>query len=262
MMTPPANVIGRGTDRRVKLVLVGEHGVGKTSITQRHILGRAHRAAEDAPPTVGVDFACKAIQIDKDPWPCRVHVWDTSGQERFQHLVDSHLRDLEAGDAIAVVYNVTDAKSFQAVDYWVHKVRELARGSPQIAILGTKSDKAFENGRNVSTAEGQRKADELGAVLFLETCGVLTDEAGTEFEQDGRLFKVCFESLLRKCRAATPPEVSLGASIPRTLQDGQGLEGGMQVKANGRYQCLQKRGIAHCFCKCPWRTAFQCFGFA
>lgn len=257
----------------MKLVLVGEHGVGKTSITQRRILERAHRAADSSsslseqhhtPPTVGVDFACKAIEIDRDPWPCRVHVWDTSGQERFRPLVHSHLRDLDAGDAVVVVYNVTDAKSFEAVDHWVQKVQELARGSPQIAILGTnigKLDKGLEGGREVPTAEGQRKADEVGAVLFLETCAA-TDEVSSNSEQEQRLFKVCFESLLRKCRAATPPEVSLGASMPRTIQDGQGLEGGTRMKANDKYQYLHKRGIAHCFCKCPWRTAFQCFGFA
>lgn len=267
---PPATVIGRGADRRVKLVLVGEQSVGKSSLAQRHIIGRAHhcdtalssgRAAEDISPTVGVDFACKAMQIDKDPWPCRLHVWDTSGQQRFRQLVNSHLRDLDAGDAVVVVYDVTNARSFEAVDEWVSKARELAGGSPQIAILGTKLDKALEAGRQVSIVEGQRKADELGAVLFLETRGVVRDKADSDSECEQRVFQACIESLLRKCRAATPPEVSLGVSMPDA--HGQGLAGVMPGKTNSRYQCFSpKKGIAYYFCKGPWRSAFQCFGFA
>lgn len=267
-MAPPATLIGRGADRRIKLVLVGEHGVGKTGVAQL-ILGQGHRGmnaplpkAEDIPPTVGVDFACKAVQIDdKDPWPCRVHLWDTSGQERFRRLVDSHLRDLESGDAIAVVYDINDETSFAAVDHWVSKARELARESPQIAIFGTKLDKALEEGRKISTLEGQRKADELGAVLFFETCSVVKTEASSRTESDQKVFQHCIASLLRKCRAATPPEVSLGASMPRPVQGGQGLEGGAPAKVSGKYRFLSKMSIAYA-CKFPWRVGLKCFGFA
>jgi small GTP-binding protein len=249
----------------VKLVLIGDHGVGKTGVAEL-ILGRVRDKAsslkaQDTPPTVGVDFACKAMQIDdKDPWPCRLHLWDTSGQERFQPLVDSHLRDMTAGDAVVVVYDVSDESSFAAVDRWVLKARELARESPQIAIVATKLDKALDEGRKVSVAEGQRKADELGAAVFLETSAVRA-EGGAVNQSEEHAFQHYISSLLRKCRAATPPDVSLGASMPRPVQNGQGLEGGIAATSKGRCQFWSKTPIAY-VCKFPWRVGLKCFGFA
>jgi small GTP-binding protein len=205
--------------------MVGNHGVGKTAITQL-MLGKGH--AGTAPtgdmaisPTVGVDFAKKVLQLDKESWPCRLHVWDTSGQERFRSLVDSHLQDLGAGDAVIIVYDVSDEESFAAVDKWVSEVRHMARGSPQIAILGNKTDKALAGARKVLTVDGQRKADELGAAVFLETCGIGQDSESCEAD---RLCKFLVESLLRKCRAAAPPETPRSISTPRPAQTSQGLE--------------------------------------
>lgn len=252
-MTPPGQETPRGAPPgRTKVVLIGNHGVGKTAITQR-ILGGSHRGTlpDDISPTVGVDFAKKAIQIDKDPWPCRLHLWDTSGQERFRSLVDSHLQDLSASDAVVVVYDVSDEASFEAVDRWISEVRHLARGSPQIAILGNKSDKALAGARKVLTVDGQRKADELGAALFLETCGVVQDSENSDAE---RLHNFFIESLIRKCRAVAPPDTPF---TPRAVQGGQGLQGGPPSKVNQS----SKIGLAY-LCKCPWRAAFKCFAFA
>eukprot|EP00746_Dinoflagellata_sp_MGD_P166593 gnl/MRDRNA2_/MRDRNA2_96595_c0_seq1.p1 gnl/MRDRNA2_/MRDRNA2_96595_c0~~gnl/MRDRNA2_/MRDRNA2_96595_c0_seq1.p1 ORF type:complete len:268 (-),score=43.66 gnl/MRDRNA2_/MRDRNA2_96595_c0_seq1:165-968(-) len=267
-MAPPATLIGRGADRRVKLVLVGEHGVGKTGVAQL-ILGQGcirsaaqSLKAQDVPPTVGVDFACKAVQIDDtDPWPCRLHLWDTSGQERFQQLVESHLRDLTAGDAVVVVYDICDETSFAAVDSWISKARELAREPPQIALIGTKLDKALQGCRKISTEEGQCKSDELGAVAFLETCGVPGEQKSADHETVQRLFKRCIVSLLRKCRAATPADVSLGASMPRPVQNGEGLEGGIAATNKTRCHFWSKSPIAY-VCRFPWRVGLKCFGFA
>jgi small GTP-binding protein len=234
------------------MVLVGNHGVGKTAISQL-ILGKGHRgtAPQEISPTVGVDFASKALQVEKDFWPCRLHLWDTSGQERFRPLVDSHLQDLDSGDAVVVVYDISDEASFAAVDNWVSEARHMSRGSPQLAILGNKSDKGLAGARKVSTADGQRKADELGAVIFLETCGAVNDSGNADAERLSRFF---IEGLIRKCRAAAPPETP---RAPRPVQNGQGFEGGAPPKVIRS----SKVGMAY-LCKCPWRAAFKCFAFA
>lgn len=272
MASPPATVIGEshvatprmtprgqttprgGPPGRVKLVLIGNHGVGKSSIAQL-VLGKGHRgtSTEDIAPTVGVDFASKVLQVDKDVWPCRLHLWDTSGQERFRSLTDSHLQDLTTGDAIVVVYDVSDEASFEAVDRWVNEARHMAKGSPQIAILGNKSDKGLAGARRVPTVEGQRKADELGAALFLETCAIATD-----IESSEHLSRLFIESLIRKCRAAAPPGTPRGATPLRPCrQNERGFEGSAQPKTSQ----TSKVGIAY-LCKCPWRAAFKCLAFA
>jgi len=255
-MTPRGTTPRGAPPGRVKIVMVGNHGVGKTAITQR-LLGRNHQgtAPAEVSPTVGVDFAKKQLQIDKDSWPCRLHIWDTSGQERFRSLVDSHLQDLSAGDAVIIVYDVCDEASFAAIDQWVSEVRHASRVSPQLAILGNKSDKALAGGaRKVLTADGQRKADELGATLFLETCGLAQDAEGADTD---RLFQIFVDSLVRKCRAAAPPETPRGTATPRSVHNGLGLEGIAQPKLKQS----SKMGMSY-LCKCPWRAAFKCFAFA
>eukprot|EP00746_Dinoflagellata_sp_MGD_P007412 gnl/MRDRNA2_/MRDRNA2_114651_c0_seq1.p1 gnl/MRDRNA2_/MRDRNA2_114651_c0~~gnl/MRDRNA2_/MRDRNA2_114651_c0_seq1.p1 ORF type:complete len:295 (-),score=67.92 gnl/MRDRNA2_/MRDRNA2_114651_c0_seq1:41-925(-) len=261
-MTPRGQTTPRGTTPRgappgrVKIVMVGNHGVGKTALTQL-LLGKGHHgtAPAELSATVGVDFAKRVLQMEKDSWPCRLHIWDTSGQERFRSLVDSHLQDLSAGDAVIIVYDVCDEASFAAVDQWASEVRHVSRGSPQIAILGNKSDKALAGSRKVLTADGQRKADELGAALFLETCGLVQDSESSDAD---RLFQMFLDSLVRKCRAAAPPETPRGTPTPRPVQNPQALEGGAAPKLK---QSSSKMGIAY-LCKCPWRAAFKCFAFA
>lgn len=256
-MTPRVTPRGQTTPRggplgRVKMVLVGNHGVGKTAISQL-ILGKGHHgtAPQDIAPTVGVDFATKAVQVDKDFWPCRLHLWDTSGQERFRPLVNSHLADLDSGCAVVVVYDVSDEKSFAAIDGWVSEARHLARGSPQIALIGNKSDKGLAGARKVATVDGQRKADELGAVLFLETCGLINESGSPDVDRLSRFF---IETLIRKCRAEAPHELP---RAPRPVQNGQGLEGGERPRTVQN----SKIGMKY-LCQCPWRAAFKCFAFA
>lgn len=255
-MTPRGQTTPRGAPGRVKIVLIGNHGVGKSSIAKL-VLGKGHRgtSVDETSPTVGVDFATKALQVDKDPVPCRLHLWDTSGQERFRPLVDSHLQDLAEGDAVVVVYDISDEASFEAVETWVKEARHVARGSPQIAILGNKSDRGSAGARKVPTVEGQRKADELGAVVFLETCAITADAESSDVERLPRFF---IESLIRKCRAAAPLETPRGGTTPRpSVQKSKGLEGSAQAKVTQN----SKTGLAY-LCKCPWRAAIKCFAFA
>lgn len=236
----------------MRLLVLGEHGVGKSAIV-RWFLGQGTQegvAGVDIPSTVGVDFHRKAIQLERDPWPTRLHVWDTSGQERFRSLVDQHLQNLENSDAVVVVYDIADRASFEAVDRWVQAARHLAKGSPQIALLGSKSDKAAAGHRAVMVDEGQRKADEVGAVLFLETCAMAPAGDGTTDAE--RLAKLLTETLLRRCRAAETERETPGDEMP-------GLPRLPAIRC--RERAMPSSGASY-LCRCPWRPLIKCFGFA
>lgn len=62
----------------LKLVFIGESGVGKTSIIQRFAHGNY---AEQFKPTIGADFCNKEIFVDNSS--VVVQIWDTAGQERY-----------------------------------------------------------------------------------------------------------------------------------------------------------------------------------
>lgn len=150
--------------RRVKLLLLGHAGVGKTSLVQRLI---GQEAASGVAPTVGVDFAAHAVQLEGEQWPLRLNIWDTSGDPRFRELVEGCMRDLRHQDAVIIVYDVTRRNTFEAAEAWVASVREAAlHCEPVIVLLGNKAD--FATARVVSTEEGEAKAKALGISLFAE----------------------------------------------------------------------------------------------
>lgn len=168
----------------IKLVVLGGPGVGKTALMQQ-FLGKAVMCRLTMPeaagtgeltrlakgsiivpsPTVGVDFATRMLsKTDGDP--LRLHLFDTSGQRRFRYLVDGYLRSLKDHDAVVIVYDVTNPESFKEADACISRVRRLACGHPQIALVGTKADR---QDRAIAFKDGKAKADEYGIAIFVET---------------------------------------------------------------------------------------------
>ena len=74
-------------DHTVKLLLVGDSGVGKSSLLLRF---SEDTFEEDQSPTIGVDFKLKFLNLDGKR--LKLTVWDTAGQERFRTLTSSYYR--------------------------------------------------------------------------------------------------------------------------------------------------------------------------
>lgn len=98
----------------------------------------------------------------------RLQLWDTAGQERFRTLIPSYIRDAAV---TVIVYDVCQRTSFASVDQWIADVKE-ERGDSMdeviVVLVGNKAD-ASEEERQVSTAEGEEKARQLGVKIFMET---------------------------------------------------------------------------------------------
>lgn len=111
--------------------------------------------------TIGIDFLSKTMYLEDKT--VRLQLWDTAGQERFRSLIPSYIRD---STVAVVVYDITNANSFHQTSKWIDDVRT-ERGSDVIIMLvGNKTD--LGDKRQVSTEEGQHKANELN-VMFIET---------------------------------------------------------------------------------------------
>ncbi|XP_054907274.1 ras-related protein Rab-38-like [Poeciliopsis prolifica] len=120
-----------------KVLVVGDLGVGKTSIIKRYvhqIFSQHYRA------TIGVDFALKVLQWDSDT-VIRLQLWDIAGQERYGNMTRVYYR--EAVGAL-VVFDVTRASTFEAVLKWKDDLDSkvtLNHGRPVPAVLlANKSD--------------------------------------------------------------------------------------------------------------------------
>ncbi|OHS97298.1 Ras-related protein RGP1 [Tritrichomonas foetus] len=144
----------------VKLILVGDAGVGKTSIVQRYL----HDTYEqNNSPTIGAAYETKVIEIDGSMFD--VNIWDTAGQESYRSLLPMFFR---AASIVFIVFDVTSQRSFLNVPNWVDDVNGHIDREKNIvfALCANKIDN--ETIREVTTEEIQDLANKL-KITFFET---------------------------------------------------------------------------------------------
>lgn len=150
----------------VKLVLLGEAAVGKSSLVLRFV---SNDFQENKEPTIGAAFLTQKCTIGDRT--IKYEIWDTAGQERFQSLAPMYYRNAQAA---LVVYDITKPASFIKARHWVKELHEQASKDITIALVGNKYDLAENDNENeeslrkVSIEEGRNLAEEEG-LLFFET---------------------------------------------------------------------------------------------
>lgn len=179
----------------VKLVLLGDSGVGKTSIVTQYVSGHV---PDNIKPTIGAAFVTKEINCDGNQ--LELLVWDTAGQEVYRGLAPMYYRS--ALIAI-IVFDVTRSQSFDSVSYWIKELKTNVDGDIIILVCGNKTD--LEDQRTIESSTAQANAESAGA-LYAETSA--TTGAGIE-----RMFQIAVSSLLKSRHAAStqanPPSVQL-----------------------------------------------------
>ncbi|KAJ5473662.1 hypothetical protein N7475_003228 [Penicillium sp. IBT 31633x] len=132
----------RNYDFLIKLLLIGDSGVGKSCCLLRF--------SEDSftpsfITTIGIDFKIRTIELDGKR--VKLQIWDTAGQERFRTITTAYYR------------GAMDIRT------WFSNVEQHASEGVHKILIGNKCD--WEEKRAVSTEQGQQLADELG-IPFLE----------------------------------------------------------------------------------------------
>ncbi|KAJ8754028.1 hypothetical protein K2173_001926 [Erythroxylum novogranatense] len=163
---------GSGYDLSFKILLIGDSGVGKSSLLVSFISS----SAEDLPPTIGVDFKIKQLTVSGKR--LKLTIWDTAGQERFRTLTSSYYRNAQG---IVLVYDVTRRETFTNLsDVWAKEVELYCTNHDCVKMLvGNKVDRESE--RAVSREEGISLAKELGS-LFLESSAKTRENVEKCFE--------------------------------------------------------------------------------
>ncbi|XP_072751225.1 ras-related protein Rab-37 isoform X5 [Anoplolepis gracilipes] len=142
-----------------KTILLGDSGVGKTSLLVQFDTGRFQPGNFAA--TVGIGFTNKVVTVDDTP--IKLQIWDTAGQERFRSVTHAYYRDAHA---LLLLYDVTNKTSYDNIRAWLSEIREHANEDVVIMLLGNKSDCGTE--RVVKREDGERLAQEY-KVPFMET---------------------------------------------------------------------------------------------
>ncbi|KAK0069654.1 ras-related protein Rab-23 [Biomphalaria pfeifferi] len=100
----------------IKVVVVGNGAVGKSSMIQRYCKGIFTR---DYKKTIGVDFLERQIEIDGEE--VRLMLWDTAGQEEFDAITKAYYRGAQA---CVLTFSTLDRESFEAIESWKKKVED------------------------------------------------------------------------------------------------------------------------------------------
>ena len=133
----------------IKLVIIGDSGVGKSNYLYRFVEGRfcpVHEA------TVGFDYKSKIIYLPNSKKTVKFQIWDTAGQEKYMSINKNLFQRVQG---IILMYDIAEPKSFENLNQWMNVVKQLANGIPLI-LIGNKID--LDNERQVTTEEGEMYA--------------------------------------------------------------------------------------------------------
>ncbi|XP_010267265.1 PREDICTED: ras-related protein RABE1c-like [Nelumbo nucifera] len=146
-------------DYLIKLLLIGDSGVGKSCLLLRF---SDDSFTTSFITTIGIDFKIRTIELDGKR--IKLQIWDTAGQERFRTITTAYYR---GAMGILLVYDVTDESSFNNIRNWIRNIEQHASDNVNKILVGNKAD-MDESKRAVPTSRGQALADEYG-IKFFET---------------------------------------------------------------------------------------------
>jgi small GTP-binding protein len=118
----------------LKIVIIGESGVGKTSIISQFI---DQIFQKDQQSTIGGTFSTKTIKCGNGKI-LKLEIWDTAGQERYRSVTKMFYKD---ANAAILVYDITNKFSFEELqNYWMEQVKESSPKNTILAVVANKSD--------------------------------------------------------------------------------------------------------------------------
>jgi Rab family protein len=163
-------------DHLYKIIIIGDSGVGKTSLLSKYIKG----VFPSSPlPTIAIEFATKIIQI-KEGGFIKAQIWDTAGQEKYKSITSHHYRKAVGG---LIVYDITKRTTFDNVLQWLSDLKNNADKGCICALVGNKIDLVEKNHRirEVSEDEGKLLAKKY-EMLFYETSALNNQSVNDAFE--------------------------------------------------------------------------------
>ena len=156
----------------VKTIFLGESGVGKTNLIKAAI---DEKFDPNSKTNLTASFMEKTVKINKKYYLLKL--WDTIGQEKFRTMTKLFYK----GSKIVIfVYDITNMKSFEELEYWVNEVKTALGDEPIYGLVGNKSDlyeeeqvneekaRDYESKKNIKFKIVSAKTNQKDFQLFLE----------------------------------------------------------------------------------------------
>lgn len=142
-------------DHLFKLLIIGDSGVGKSSLLLRFA---DNTFSGNYITTIGVDFKIRKINVDGEM--VKLQIWDTAGQERFRTITSTYYRGTHG---VIVVYDVTSADTFVNVKRWLHEIDQNCDDVLRI-LVGNKDDDPER--KVVERDDAKKFAEQMGIQVF------------------------------------------------------------------------------------------------
>lgn len=165
---------------RMKIAMLGESGVGKTCLINRYISNMFEKTTSTSSAT----YNSYSLHSPDGRTEIRQMVWDTAGQECYRSLASFYYRD---ADAVVLVYDIANIKSFEALDFWLKEVRAEAREDVLITIAGNKCD-IMDKGEVVDLKMAKDFAKNNDASIFFVSAKDNTNVSEMYLELGIRMF--------------------------------------------------------------------------
>jgi small GTP-binding protein len=201
------------TSEKLRIVVAGDSGVGKTSI----ILNYANNIpASSTTPSVGVDYRSAVCDIDGTKY--KLEIWDTAGQERFRSCSAGYFR---RSDGIMLFYAIDSEDSFSHLGDWKQLIDDNKSEGAPIILIGNKSD--LTEGRTVDAADGENCAIQLGC-KFVETSAKSGEGVHDAFQLIAKAIIASKRQAQQPVTVQSPPPepiVEIAQSDPKKKQKGR-----------------------------------------
>jgi small GTP-binding protein len=171
-----------GDPEQIKVVLLGETGVGKTSIISQFT---THTFDPHRETSLSAQFISKTVDFQDIGQSIKFDIWDTVGQEKYRSLAKIFYKDAKV---IIFVYDITRPETFEGLkNYWYDETKNNTDGEPILAVVANKID-LYANSK-VSNNDGKAFADQIGAIF--QTTSALSDSGiSTLFDNVGKKYLI------------------------------------------------------------------------
>lgn len=193
-------------EMQLKLLIIGESGVGKTSILQRFIDNTFQKGFTS---TIGIDFRSKKIKVEEQE--AELQIWDTAGQERFFSITKSYYR---GSDGIFLTFDISSEESFKSTEKWISAIQSKIEEKVPIFLLGNKKDLVEED--EMDTLPTIQKIKHLSKELAVPYY-ITSAQSGENIEE---IFREMAKNILKQKKPLAAPKKKFklsGQSIRRVF---------------------------------------------
>ena len=143
----------------IKVCLLGDVSVGKTSIASRYC---KNTFSDLYINTIGGAYQQQSVSLNNGT-KIRLHIWDTSGQDRFRSMTNLYYQDAQVA---ILTYDVTNEESLESLNYWLEQLNNKVEVDNMILCLAGNKIDVEASKKVISTSKGKAFAEENNMIFF------------------------------------------------------------------------------------------------